>query len=46
MEQIKAKQFEVKKLHVLQNKMVHKEVEDATVDTSGVLWFKGRLYVS
>ena len=25
--------------------MVHREVVDTTLDASGVLWFKGRLYV-
>lgn len=44
--QIKAQQFKDKKLNTLKNKLVYKKVEDSTLNVSGVLWFKGRIYVS
>lgn len=40
---IKSKQFEDKKLNELQNKLVHRKVEDATLNVTGLLRFKGRL---
>lgn len=43
LEHIKVKQFEEKRLNALINKVVCGEVEDATLDTNGVLWFKETL---